>query len=164
MINKEEYILKRGAKRAIDKYTHPHTTHNSNKKEATKKEVQKHPHLQWEPNKSMKLINLEGPSLTNILASEQRKQTKDPFSLWMESMLSSKAILFIVFQTVQKRHKRPTLQTFLCFLPTNEPFQPKSIALTKEGSTQDTPKRVKKTSYKTLIFTHRRSMDSSCIW
>lgn len=45
--------------------------------------------------------------------------------------LHSKAIIFLAFQTVQKMHKGPTLQTFLGFLPTRESCQPRRISLEK---------------------------------
>ena len=64
----------------------------------------KQPLPQWEPTQSMKSINVEGPSFINILVSNQSKYTKEPFSLWMDNMLSLKAILFLAFQTVQKMH------------------------------------------------------------
>ena len=73
-------------------------------------------------NQSMKLTSIEGPSFTSILVCNQRKQIKEPFfSLWIESMSSPKAIIFFTFQTIQKMHKGTALQTFLHFLPTNEP-------------------------------------------
>ena len=112
----------------------------------------KQPLPQWE-----KSINVEGPSFINILVSNQSKYTKEPFSLWMDSMLSLKAILFLAFQTVQKMHQGPTLQTFLRFLPTKDPFQLKRVSLTEEGNTHETPKRVKNISYKPLVFTQWRS-------
>ena len=87
----------------------------------------------------MKSINIEGPSFINILVSDHNKYTKEPFSLWMDSTSSSKAILFLAFQIVQKMHKGPTLQTFLCFLPTKDPFQLIRISLTKEENTHETP-------------------------
>ena len=93
-----------------------------------------------------------------MLVSDQRKQTKDPFGPWMESTLSSKAILFLAFQIVQEMQKGLAFQSFLCFLPTKVPFQPKSVALTEKGSTHDTPKRVNNISHKALVFTQWRRM------
>ena len=68
-------------------------------------------------------------------ASDQKRQTKEFFRLWIENSSLSKAILFLAFQIVQNKHKGSALQTFLFFLPTNEPCQPKSVSLTNEGST-----------------------------
>ena len=59
----------------------------------------------------MKSINIKGPSFINILVSDHNKYTKEPFILLMASTSSSKAIMFLAFQTVQKIHKGPTLQS-----------------------------------------------------
>lgn len=53
----------------------------------------------------------------------------------MDSTSSSKAILFFVFQIVQKMHKGLALQIVLCFLPIKDSFHPKRISLTEEGNT-----------------------------
>ena len=99
LINKEEYVLKKGAKRATqdiqDSYTYPQPN-SSNKKNATKKEVAPQPHPQREPTQLMKLTSIEGPSFINILVSDQRKKTNEAFSHGIEST-SSKEILFLTF-------------------------------------------------------------------
>ena len=133
----------------------------------SKKIYKRQPLPQREPTQSMKSINIKGPFSINNLVAYHNKYTKEPFSLWMDNTSSSKAILFLTFQTVQKKHKGPTLQTFLRFLPTKNPFQLKRVSLTEEGNTHKTPKREKNTSHKALVFTQWRSkwsMDSSFEW
>ena len=83
---------------------------------------------------SMKSISIEGPSFINNLDSVQSKYTKKDFSFYMDSTPSSKAILFLVFQTNQNKHKGPTFQIALRFLPTKAPFRPKRVSLTEEGN------------------------------
>ena len=80
-----------------DQYTHPHSAET---KKTVKMEVQKCSHPQWEPDQSMKLTSVGGPSFMNNLVFDQRKQTKELFSFWMKSMSFSKAILFLAFQII----------------------------------------------------------------
>ena len=138
-----------------DQYTHPHSAET---KKTVKMEVQKCSHPQRESDQSMKPTSVKEPSFMNNLVFDQRKQTKELFSLWMKSMSSSKAILFLAFQIIQKMHKGPTLYTSFLFFPTNDPSQPKSVALTEDGNTQCTPKIVKNISYEALVLTHWRRM------
>ena len=91
------------------------------------------------------------------IVSDQSKLRKEFFSLWKDSTSSSKAILFLVFQTVQKMQRGPALQTILCFFPTKEPVQPNRVSLTDEN-TQDTPKRVKSISYNAHLFTMKKEV------
>ena len=69
----------------------------------------------------------------------------------MNNTSSLNAILFLTFQTVQKMHKGPTLQTSLLFLSTKDTSHPKSVALTDIGSTHCTPEKVKNIPHKVLI-------------
>ena len=95
----------------------------------------KQPFPQWKPAQSMKLINVEGPYFINNLDSDQSKCAKNVCNFWMDSTPPSKAILFLAFQTDQNKHKGPTFQTALCFLPTKNPFHPKRVSLIEDGNT-----------------------------
>ena len=80
----------------------------------------------------------------------------------MDNTSSLKAILFFVFQTIQKMQTGPALQTNL-----KKPFQPNRVSLTEDKNTQDTLKRVKNNSHTALFFSQWRrrwSMDSSSAW
>ena len=79
----------------------------------------------------------------NNFVFDQRKKMKELLSLWTDNTSSLNAILFLVFQTVQKIHKGPVFQTSFFFFPTKDPSQPKSVALTVVGNTYCTPKREK---------------------
>ena len=108
------------------------------------------PHL--ELNQSKKLIKVNGASAINILVKDQKLQTKEFFSLWIKSSTFSKASLFLSFQTIQKIHNEVVFQSFLHFLPTKESCQPRTVSLTIEGKTQDTPKKTKSNCKRTLTF------------
>ena len=71
-------------------------------KQLSQRRYKKYPHPQQEPNQSIKPTNVKGPSFMNNFVSNQRKQTKELLSLWMESTSSSNAILFRAFQIVKK--------------------------------------------------------------
>ena len=75
---------------------------------------------------------------------------KKKFNIWIENSSLSKAILFLSFQTIQKRHIGVALQTLLLFLPTNEPCHPKRTSLTNEGIIHNTLKKLNNKSHKTL--------------
>ena len=71
------------------------------KQKTVHKDVKKKKTLpQWEPTQSLNSTKVEGPSFINKLVSDQSELRKEVFSLWMDSASSSKAILFLVFQTV----------------------------------------------------------------
>ena len=61
----------------------------------------KQPLPQWEPTQSMKSISVEGPSFINNLDSDQSTYTKKAFNFCKDNTPSSKAILFLTFQTDQ---------------------------------------------------------------
>ena len=69
----------------------------------------------------MKPTNIKRPSFMNNFVYDQRKQTKELLSFWMENTSSSNAILFLALQTVQKIHKGPALHTSPLFFPTEDP-------------------------------------------
>ena len=73
------------------------------------------PHPQQELIQSMKSINVERPSSIDSLVSDQSEKTKEVFSFCTPSL---KAILFLVFQTDQNKHRGPAFHTVLRFLPT----------------------------------------------
>ena len=102
------------------------------------------------PINESKKVN--GPSFVNKLASDQSELRKEVFSLWIKNTSSSKAILFLVFQTVQKMQRGPTFQTVLRFFPTKKPFQPNRVSLINNRNTHDTPKRVKASPTMLLSF------------
>ena len=66
-----------------------------------------HPHL--EPHQSIKPTRVKGTSFIHHFASDQRRQTKKLLRVWIESSSSSKAILFLAFQTIQSKCKGPAL-------------------------------------------------------
>ena len=107
---------------------------------------------QLKPNQSIKLTIVRGQSIINNLASDQIERTNEYLSLWTENTSSLKTSLFLVFQIVQKMQREATLHTLLRFLPTKEPCQLRRVSLTEEGSSQDTPNKVKSNSYRTLVF------------
>ena len=102
------------------------------------------------PINESKKVN--GPSFVNKLASDQSELRKEVFSLWIKNTSSSKPILFLVFQTVQKMQRGPAFQTVLRFFPTKKPFQPNRVSLINNRNTQDTSKRVKSISHNALVF------------
>ena len=81
-------------------------TRGAKKHEQKEEGIQKitSPHL--EPDQSKKLIKGRGPSSIIDLVQDQKLHTKEFFILWIESSSFSKAILFLSFQTAQKRHER----------------------------------------------------------
>ena len=112
------------------------------------KQILTHPHLR--PTHTKKLNKELGPSTILHLDQDHKLITKENFILWIEKSSFSNATLFLSFQTVQKRHKGATLQTFTRFLPTNCPYHLRRISFTDEGRTQSTPKRLNNKSHKTL--------------
>ena len=108
------------------------------------------PHL--EPTQSMKFINVKGPVFIDNLVFNQSEKTKEAFSLCKDSTPSSKATLFLAFQTDQNKHRRRTFHTILPFLPTQAPSQPKKVSITEEGKTQHTPNRIKNSFHTSLVF------------
>ena len=74
-------------------------------------EVQPEPHPQRVPTQPIKSTKVKGPSFMNNIVSYQRKYTNELLSLWIDNTSSSNTILFLAFQTNQKRHSGPTLQT-----------------------------------------------------
>ena len=136
-------------------------------KKTVHKDIQKitPPLMGTHPINESKKVN--GPSFVNKLASDQSELRKEVFSLWIKNTSSSKAILFLVFQTVQKMQRGPTFQTVLRFFPTKKPFQPNRVSLINNRNTQDTSKRVKSISHNALVFSQWRRgwlMDSSFAW
>ena len=95
---------------------------------------------------------VDGPSFINKLVSDQSELRKEVFSLWMDNTSSSKAILFLIFQTVQKMQRGPAVETVLHFFPTKKQFQPNKVSLIEDRNTQDTTKRVKNISHNALVF------------
>ena len=102
------------------------------------------------PTNQKKLIKNKGSSFINNLVQDQKLQTKEFFILWIKSSSLSKTILFLSFQTVQKRHNGAIIQAFLRFLPTKEPCQPIKVSLIDNGRTHVTPKIANNNSHKTL--------------
>ena len=90
-----------------------------------------------------------------------RLQKKENFNPWIDRPLLSNALLFLYFQTVQKRHKGAIHHAFFLFLPTKKPCHRNKASLTKEWSTHDTPKRENRRYYKTLILLQWRRMWST---
>ena len=93
----------------------------------------------------MKSTKVEGPYFINNFIFDESKKTKRLFSLWMDNTSSSNAILFLTFQTIQKIHKGPTLQTSFLFFPQRTCPTPKAspyLWLT----TPTTPQRERKTN------------------
>ena len=133
-------------------YTPTANKHHDKPKLQNKNEF-KPTHHHQRPNQSRKLKRVKGTSFIHPFAYDQRKQTKELFKLWIKSSSSSKAILFLVFQTIQNKHNGPPLHTFLRFLSTNEPCHRNRVSLTDDGNIQDTPKTAKSNSHKTLVFT-----------
>ena len=70
----------------------------------------------------------------------------------MDNTSFLKAILLLVFQTVQKMQRGPTLQTVLRFFPIKKPVQPNRVSLIDNGNTEDTLKRVKNISHNAFFF------------
>ena len=126
-INKQKIVLQRGAKIATHRITvqrhSPPYKRTQNNKEKPKNLLPHREHTQ-----STKSIKVEGPSFIHNLVSDQSKYTKEAFSLWMDSTLSSKAILFLAFQMTQNKHNGPTCHTTFLFLPTKEPLHPKRVS------------------------------------
>ena len=100
-----------------------HSPHYSWNKKLSNEIYKKQPLPHEEPTQSIKSIKVKWPYFINNLVSNQSKYTKEAFSLWMDSTLSSKAILFLVFHIDQNKHKGPTFQTALRFLPTKDLIQ-----------------------------------------
>ena len=121
-------------------------------------EEQHEPHPQRVPTQSIKSTKVEGPYFINSFVSNQRKYTKEFLSLWIDNSSSSKATLFLGFQTVQKRHNGLALQTPFVFFPTKDPSHPKSVAFTVAGSTHCTPKREQSNSQRILALEQWRRM------
>ena len=89
----------------------------------------------------MKPISVEGSSFINILVSnKKKKQTKDPFNLWMESTLSLKAILFLTFQIVKKMHRGLFSKLSCTFYPQGTHSNPKELPKPKK----EAPKKPQK--------------------
>ena len=80
-----------------------------------KGKLHKHQNI-FDPSHLMNSTSVVGPSLMHNLVSTQRKYTKEDFNFWMDSIASSKAILFLAVHLVQKDIKaRPsTLPFFFC--------------------------------------------------
>ena len=78
------------------------------------------PH-QW-PDQSSKPKRVRGASSKHPFASNQRQETKELFSLWIESSSPSKAILFLAFHTIQNKHNGPAFHTFLRLLVLKRPM------------------------------------------
>ena len=96
-------------------------------------ETVQQPRSHHETSQSMRPAKFERPSFMHNLVSHQRKYATELSNLWMGSTSSSKAILFLAFQTFQKRHKGSTLHiSYLC-LPIRGPFHPFNACLIEEG-------------------------------
>ena len=85
----------------------------------------------------------------------------------MDSTPTSKAMLFLTFQTDQNKHRGAIFHTVLRCLPTQAPSQPTRVSLTEEVNTQHTPSKVKNIFHTSLVFSQWRrrwSIDSSLSW
>ena len=101
-----------------------------------------------------------------ILHQAQRLQAKEDFNPWIDCPSLSKVLLFLSFQTIQKRHKGATHHACFLFFPTKEPCHPNKASLTDEESTHATPKRKNRRHHKTLVLARWRriwSTDSSSL-
>ena len=107
---------------------------------------------QQESTQSMKFIIVVGPSFINNLVFDQSEKTKKAFSLCRDNIPSSKAMLFLTFQTDQNKHRGATFHTLLRFLPIQAPSHPTRVSLTEEGNTQHTPNKVKNRFHIVLVF------------
>ena len=71
---------------------------------------------------------------------------------WLDYSTSFKALMFLSFQRVHKKHKVVALHTFFPFSPTKEPRQPNKFPLTKESITHPTPlQKREKILYHTIL-------------
>ena len=86
---------------------------------------------------------------------------KENFNPWIDQPSLSKALLFLSFQIVQKKHEGVTRHAFFLFLPTKTPCHPSKASLTKEDSTHDTPKRENKRCHNALVLSQWRRMWST---
>ena len=91
---------------------------------------------------------------------------KENLNPWIDHPSLSNALLFLSFQTVQKKHKGAAHHAFFFFLPTKKPCHLSKASLTEERSTHDTPKRENKRCRKTLVLSQWKrtwSTDSSSL-
>ena len=86
---------------------------------------------------------------------------KENFNPWIDQPSLSKALLFLSFQIVQKKHEGVTRHAFFLFLPTKTPCHPSKASLTKEDSTHDSPKRENKRCHNNLVLSQWRRMWST---
>ena len=130
-------ILEKDTLRLTQKHTE--APKGTNKKDW----IQKITIPQLAPNQSKKLSKGRGPSFTTDLVHYQRLHTKEFFNLWIKSFSLSKAILFLSFQTAQKRHKGAAFHTFLRFLPKLKPHHPRRVSLTTKRKDPSNSKKSK---------------------
>ena len=78
---------------------------------------------QWAHIQSTNSTIKKKPKTINNLDRAQWLQRKANLILWSESSLLLNAPLLLSFQTVQKRYKGATHQTFFLFLPIKDPCQ-----------------------------------------
>ena len=110
----------------------------------------------------MKSISVKGPSFINNLDSDQSTYTKKAFNFCKDNTPSSKAILFLAFQTDQNKHKGLAFQTTLHILPTKVPFHPKRVSLTEKGNTHYTLNKVNNNFHTSLVFSQWRRRWPMC--
>ena len=100
------------------------------------------------PNQSTKSTTEVRPETKNPLVHAHRLQSKTDLHPWIECSTFSRALLFLSFQTIQKRHKRAESHTFFLSFPTQGPNHPNNTSPIEEGSTHETPKREKSKLHK----------------
>lgn len=105
-----------------------------------------------EPSQSIKLKGEIGPASIDTLDQDHKLQRKEFCILWTENSTLSNISMFLSFYIVQKVNNGAAFQDFLWALLTKDQCCPRSISLTEEERTQDTPKRKKAHYHRIHVF------------